>query len=417
MFNSTAVNQNTTVLPSKRDELWIAAISINFSLIILSIWLACTVGLYGTKSGKFQKKKNPDFNGGLILKLLLFTAVAVMPRLLATTVVCWIVFYTGEDADHLCEIAMDITTGTYYTASVPAYIFLWMRQRSLYKQPSISRLYTNKIKFLNWGSLIFISSAIGIVVYFVEPVAYKASPRGCVLRENENQNLIPFYILSGVLVTGQLSLLLLFIYPLYLHRNLQFSDSVVAKTTSTIKQSHFVIAERDTSFYTDEPSVDKLSPAINRLCPENLSSSAPSQRFLIGLSSQNNNDKQLNPPSYKAPSSTALKRRKSKIPASTSKRLKQVMKRSVVSALICCLSDLTALAFVSFVISRKEPRSFTNAIVDISLIVNIISLICSFDTYKKIFKSPCSSSMKLSKTSTTSKLSNNEESKSKNSIY
>ena len=220
-----------------------------------------TIAIYGIRSGKFQRERKSDFSGGMILKLLLLTALAVVPRLVSTLIVTWVGFESGSEGDYICEVAMDVSIGAYYFALLPAYLFLWMRQRTLYQQPSISRLYTITIKSISWGALIFLlSSGIGIVVVFVLPLAYQASPRGCILREEEEENVTVFYILCVVLVTGQLTLLSLFIYPLHLHRNVQVSDPSVTTKNVRKRSSTALACDRETSFQTEEDSIDKISP-------------------------------------------------------------------------------------------------------------------------------------------------------------
>ena len=391
LSNYTESERNSTdltdALPPMQFVLWVATLAINLSLICASIWLAISIGAYGFKSRKFGRQRKADFSGGFILKLLFLSALSVMPRLVLTLLVAVVGFEIGSAGDYTCEVAEDVSIGAYYFALAPIYLFLWFRQRSLYLQPSIEQLYTVAIKCINWGCLIFLTiSGIGIVIIFVLPLAYQASPRGCILREEEEENVLAFYVLIVLQIFGQLILLSLFIHPLHVHRNVQVSDPVAAINKKE-KLSSTVPSDRDLSVQTKKESEDKLSANIHY--SNNSSSFLPKRysfavRFLEAITNFRQNHFRHQPESQD--------KKQKKYSHNTGKRIMQVMKRSVVSALVCILSDLFAFGLVGFVLPKEAPKSFTNTVFDISLIVNIFSLIFSFDTYKKIFKSSCASS-------------------------
>ena len=416
-FNTTDSSYNVTNLTDAllpQFELWVATLAINLSLICVCIWLAITIGAYGFKSGKFRRQRKADFSGGLILKLLFLSALTIIPRLVSTLVVALVGFETGSKNDYICEVAEDVSIGAYYVALLPAYLFLWFRQRSLYLQPSIERLYTVTIKCFSWGCLIFlITAGIGIIIIFVLPLAYQASPRGCILREEEEENVLAFYVFSIFLIVGQFTLLSLFIYPLHVHRNVKVSNPV-SMTIKAEKRFSSEPSDRDFSVQTEEESEDKVSVNI-RNSNDSSSFSPKRQSFAVRVGQTITNFQQNH---LQQQFKTQVRKQK-KNSHSTGKRIKRVMKRSIVSALVCILSDLTALGLVGFVIDEKTAKSFTNTVFDISLIVNITSLICSFDTYKKIFNAPCASSSvskRLLATSTGGQSANNtEDSKARNS--
>ena len=379
------LRNETDDLPPFQPVLWNVTFGLNVVSLVMTFWLVYTIGIYGVKSGKFQRKRKSDYSGGMILKILFAISICALPRFASTLVLTWIGFNPGSEGDYICETVMDITIGTYYLALLPVYIFLWMRQRSLFQQPSINRLYSTTVKGISWGSLLFlIVAGVGIVVVFVVPKAYLASPRGCILTEEEAENVTVFYILLVVLLTGQITLLALFIYPLHLHRNVQVTLPT-SSNKNVINRSTVISNDWETSYQTEEDSVDKLSSS--QLKPKSMSSTFA--RFSIA---RVNRVKSMQ---TKKARSVGNKKNTS---VNTSQRLKRVMVRSVVSALICIISDLAASGVVGFIISEDAPKNFTNTIYDISLMVNIISVICSFESYAKIFKAPFTSSSAPRKT-------------------
>ena len=398
-YNTT--NQVDSTPSNWQSTLWVASLSINILLTILAIWLAATISIYGQKSGKFQRKRKSDYSGGTILKLALLASLVVIPRLATTNIILWVGFDVGKVEDYNCEIAVDVSIVVYYIALYPAYIFLWMRQRSLFQQPSLQRLYNVFVKIISWGCLFFlIGAGSGVLLIFILPLSYRSSPDGCILRDEEEDNVVAFYAVSVVLVVGQLTLLGLFIYPLHRHRHVQVVASSTRKKTSISRISSFKTTRR-----SNRKSEKQVSPCYKLPCPQ------------LSASPEINKDKKAH---VKLENESVIRSKTTKLAAKrkssvkTTARLLGVMRRSVVCAVVCIASDLASSAIVGFMLPKETAKSFTNTVYDINLMVNVLSLIFSFDTYNKIFQAPCLSTLKprsLQRTTSMTNSSNNDESK------
>ena len=75
---------------------------------------------------------------------------------------------------------------------------------------------------------------------------------------------------------------------------------------------------------------------------------------------------------------------KSKSARKTSEKIKKAVKSATISLVVCILSDLLALVLVAVILPPVTPRSITSTVYDFSLVVNIFSILMSFEGFKKV---------------------------------
>jgi len=81
---------------------------------------------------------------------------------------------------------------------------------------------------------------------------------------------------------------------------------------------------------------------------------------------------------------------RSQATTNTAGRIVRMMKRSAVFAGVCMISDLLAMITLAFVVPEKTTRHVSSTVYDISMLVNLLSIFMSFETWLTILKSPLS---------------------------
>ena len=356
---------NATESPqtSFQPKLWLASLVINFTLLSVSAWMVINIGTYGIRSGKFRRNKKKTLSEHFMLKILFVTSILIFPRILTTQALLWIGYERGTNEDRQCEDVIDLTVLFYYIALFPVAIFLWLRQRSLYLQPSLIWLYTKPIQILSWGCISFlILSGLGICFLLMIPTDFQSSWNGCRGKTGVDRHSIVRYILTAVLVSGEVALLCLFIYPLHRHKK---PELIIKKPICQDTPSNFPSTISTTCSNT-EASTDLIVHTRNDLPRK-------------AISTATKNVKQLNraPPKRNCKNNTRS--------VKTSKRIHRVMIRSVVAASVCIASDILSLTLVTFFLPSETIRSFRNSFHDINIIINFFAIALSFEAYKNLF--------------------------------
>ena len=357
---------NTYSKMSLQHLLWLISLLISIVLFIVALWLAATIGFYGFKTGKFYSKKQSSRSECTMLRIMFSGAIFVLPRLATTNILVWFGWESSLSQDQGCEIVIDISVVVYFLCLMHVGLFLWFRQRYLYLQPSLQRLYSMFIKVLSWGciGLIFLSG-IGFVLYLTIPRTFQASSNGCLPIKEDKQ--LVYYLLASVLVLAEFVLIFLFIYPLYRHRRVHGTSSFNNAESNNSSQS--------------EISVSKSTPiSTASKCNRHIMKSkhnTPSSPVLHHINKSQ-------PKTISKPSQTIVRTKKLRS-TKTGQKILRVIQRSVISACVCVISDILAFAVVALFLPKGTLRSFRNIFYDINIIVNVLSLAFSFENYKKIF--------------------------------
>ena len=147
----------------------------------------------------------------------------IFPRLALTLCLAFVGYKASSEIDYVCEVVMDMSIAAYGIAFIPICIFLWLRQRILYSQHFLRELYSQLVRFFSWSLIICLLSGIVLTgVFYVLPIHYAGSKHGCVNTSSGTYN-EPSYAASAIQVFGQGLLLLLFLYPLWVHKKFQIT--------------------------------------------------------------------------------------------------------------------------------------------------------------------------------------------------
>ncbi|XP_077973410.1 uncharacterized protein LOC144428279 [Styela clava] len=351
----TLVTDSDNVEQRTDHTIYIVCQVINGCLMVVTLWILLCLVMYGVRTKKWAKKsKRSDMNGGMVYIASVIAVTASIPRYIADQIIFSAVYING--ALRWCEVLLDIGNVTYFMALYPIYLFLWFRQKALYGHPAMKRLAGKCVTVFGWVTLVVLSlAAIGVVLMSVIPSDYTASPDGCVvnlLHSNASYSSdapyrLRYYFLVVLLIVAQLSLLSLFIYPMIRSNAIQNS-----RRLSQCSTKPYVIDNQDDS---------------DRLPARRIS------RFRSYMSTIRDASRKISTSSLGKKPNTVQK----------------TIRRSVACALISMVSDVLAMAVVSFVIPQTVPRSLKNTVYDISTLVSVLSILATFSNYRNILTVFC----------------------------
>ena len=365
------ITKNETTTYSQitlQDMLWLSSILINILLSIVGLWLVATIGFYGFRTGKFYSKKKSSRSECLLMRIMFSGAIFILPRLVTSNILVWFGWGSSLSQDQGCEILIDISIVAYFLSLLHVGLFLWFKQRYLYLQPSLQRLYSVFIKALSWGSIaLILLTGIGFVLYLTIPQTSQASSNGCVTIYEEER--LVYYLLASMLVLAEFLFIFLFIYPLYRHRRSHWITFFIKPESQNSLQSAISVSE---SIAMSTDSFSEFNRDIIKLKHDHRYSPVLHRKDKLRRKTTSNIPK-------------TNEREKKSRSAKTGKKILGLMRRSIVSVCVCMISDVFAFAVVSLVLPKDTVLSFVNVFYDINLIVNVLSLVFSFQNYKKIF--------------------------------
>lgn len=220
---------NATSLPSKLTtnsnglmkieasavETWLTACQIiEGILLIIAIWVLLCMIAYGTKTKKWERKKGaPLLNGRNLYIFCVISIASIIVRFSWGQVVIQVP-RRENSTNTLCEVIIDIT-GISYTMSLgTVYVFLWLRQRSIYTNPKIRKLTGKFANYLSWISMILLCIVATVLTCVITaPQFYKSGPHGCMIKDGVSYE-VYYALVSASLFLFQFALLGLFIYPI-----------------------------------------------------------------------------------------------------------------------------------------------------------------------------------------------------------
>ena len=323
------------------------------------MWLTASSILYVWRS---CKKKNINKSQKQFLQMAILASALTLPRLFLTHLLFWI-GYNDNEENQTCEILLDISEVAFVMVYVTVYLFLWWRQRYIYRQPSIASINTKTIKILSWACLTcFILGSTAVIFLFLKDARHQSTSIGCYVRtnvtvESKKSSFIAYVFSSVGIVIAQISVFTLILYPLIRHYNLQIEQTNI-ETSSSASSVAFT---KSFSSYSEH------------------NITLPSTNYPAIFQTTNGNI--INTSKEKV---TKNSRHKSS-QTSSMQRLHRVIKRNVACALGCIIADLSVLTVVGIIIGDTQPRYFTKTIFDISMVLRILFFLISFDNYKGIF--------------------------------
>lgn len=321
--------------------------AVELLLLASTIWIFICTLVYGYKTRKWHKKSGSiSLDRGIIFTSCVMAVGLSLPRLIFTTVM---LFIPRHELQH-CEQLMDTSNALHFCSVYPTYFFLWLRQNAIYSHPAAKRLIGKGKCWIpiNWGVLFILSiSSIALTCIFIVPTSYATSANGCVLAKaksgKDNDSNALYYALAGFSALCQVVFLGLFVYPMIKCR--------ITRRESLKKR---IVRE-------DDDKADKISIS-SKLGSKWISEN---QKFLQQSS------------------------RRTSLQNTAPDLLSRTIRRSVISTSVAIISDVIAMALVSFVIPTDIPRTLTDSVYDVSIVVNILSILATFGGNRQMLTVLC----------------------------
>lgn len=219
--NFTCVDGNLT----QRDRRWRAYAQVSQVLnIFLLVW---TISLLACVIRRGFNLKSRDLSP-VRRKLYIAFAVTIsctIPRLIVD-ITCYGIRNIVPTLD-ICEVIFDLSTGCGALSTAAIYLFLWLRQRITYHNVTIQKLTPKWIYVLSWTTLaVFVSTTVFLICSFLIPLSYELDACFCLsIEESETSPQFKWlvtnkkYIVGGLIALIQITMLLLFTYPMIHTRN------------------------------------------------------------------------------------------------------------------------------------------------------------------------------------------------------
>ena len=215
-------SKNTTEKTQSLDIVWKLCLPTTIMLIMAEFWMTVSFMVFRFNSLRMKnKKQRTNSSSTTITFSIILLLLSIFPRLILTLSLAFVGYNASSEIDYFCEVVMDVSIAAYGIAFIPIYIFLWLRQRILYSQPFLRELYTKFVKCFSWGFIIsFLIGDIVTVAFYILPLSFVRSKYGCESTFNGTYK-DPNYAAFAIQAFGQSLLILLLLYPLWMHKKFQ----------------------------------------------------------------------------------------------------------------------------------------------------------------------------------------------------
>ena len=343
MENQTLNRDNRNVYVRWQQLDWIIPEVINALLILFTVWIFVSLIFFGLKTKKWKKVMHNNFeklSGGSVLTAAVVCAVVTLIRLIISQFVINVGY--SDAKDKLCEAMTDTGIVMYCTTVFSVYVFLWLRQSIFYTNSMLNTEYSKMLRFFSGLSILFIFlGGFTVVLINTIPVNYPSSIEGCSYKAVDSTfDAILVAVCVIVLLTGQVTLVALFVYPLRKRGDSEcFSCANVECCDAPTKSDYQSKSQSDIPTATDQLE-------------------------------ENSNEK--------------ARQNKHKM------KINCIMRRSVIFAIIAIVTDVSFLGVSTYALPHLNHRRIPTIMYDVSAFLNLIFVVSSFICWKKILTSPIS---------------------------
>ena len=307
---------------------------------------------YGLTSGKWRGQSTSQvdkLNAGVVYTFLIVCAVMCIGRYISNQIYMNVGFDYNNDT--LCEAAGDAAFAFYVLVIASVFLFLWFRQKAFYTNNMLAFKTTKFTRALSYSSSFLITvSALPYVFYTTARNAFETGPTGCAHKIDSNLKEYFWIYAAFLIVLSQLLLLCLFIYPV-LQIGRDSKPSIIQKRSSSIN-----------SFATTPFDKKKNITSCSELSKNDSRSSASLHRVSSSV---------VRPPGDK---------------------IKLIIRKTLFFAVASTLLDVIVSIMSYFVFPNKSNRRYPNMLVDMAVFCNLLFLVLSFSTYKRMLTSCITSS-------------------------
>ena len=263
MGNSSLVE---TVSAPYSDLYWIISEVVLIFVTAVTVYLLICLAKYGFKTGCKPGSEVRGKKGKILFQTCLVSVAMAVGRLLSDQAVAVI----GWQTDIGCRVTVSVSIVFYSFSLYPVYIFLWLRQSIFYASPVLSNVLNPVVTLFSWMILVcmIIGGAVITVLFNLPEITgwtYAASETGCRdISDDDGFELIPT-ILVCFIITIQIGLLFLFVYPLISKKTQKYREAGKGNASSRINSvGSDINGENSSNMFSNEqedPSNQRISGA------------------------------------------------------------------------------------------------------------------------------------------------------------
>ncbi|CAK8695768.1 unnamed protein product [Clavelina lepadiformis] len=373
LINNSLSEATTSVVPGiKWKKLdWMIPFIINNVLMIISVWINASLIHYGIRTNKWKvmnRSHDMILGSGAIYTSVVFCSVTATCRLIATQISFHVGLGIGRDAE--CEMIFDALRFFSCLTLLSVFVFLWLRQRAFYVNKMMNARYNPILKLLSATSILLIFGS-GSSFFLIQTIAHDhpSSIDGCVYRPQVGGSLLEEWLVPAVLTAfGHSMLLFLFIYPLknYLGKFCCNTFTLCSSYSDYERQqrnSSSTTGSKDTELSGEQNNTD--SPEVSSEM-KNVSKTSSDQPTL--------NRNRLCP----------------NVNVNTNHMVGRIMTKTIIFAIISILTSILLPIITINLLPSNGNRRISNLLYDFDAVGNLLLVICSFESYKKMLTSPIS---------------------------
>ncbi|XP_078483414.1 uncharacterized protein LOC144743464 [Ciona intestinalis] len=349
-YDVTTMNVSDDVIVPKTEQIqFIVPLTIDAIIVSCTLWLVVRLIYHGVRTNRFRQRHQADVNGGILYSFVLLSAVMLLGRCCCSILGISLPPYKpvyDMQCDRLFRSDNAIQVATFGSI----FSSLWLRQRALYANPLMEQSQSKLVLTLSRFSVLLIPvAAVSFTIYFLvsDSTGFRSSYSGCIYVGSSDAVVAA----SIVIISLQLALLVLFIIPLRRHLNIcgKFSSFRKVIMPCVNKQESDTSSSSQAGHVTDS-SGEIVPPEATIQIETNPSKNLPTNFKII-----------------------------------------RMLKRLTIVTAVCVATDVLATILVAIIIGNHESfLNFGFVIYDLSLLINVISVIVSFNDYKTILF-PCAS--------------------------
>ncbi|XP_078482538.1 uncharacterized protein LOC144743199 [Ciona intestinalis] len=343
-YDVTTMNVSDDVIVPKMKQIqFIVPLTIEAIIASCTLWLVVRLIYHGVRTNRFRQRHQADVNGGILYSFVLLSAVMLLGRCCCSILGILLPPYKPV-YDVQCDRLFRSDNAIQVATVGSVFSSLWLRQRALYANPLMEKSQSKLV--LAFSRFIVLPIPVGGISFTIlflvsDSTGFRSSYSGCIYVGSN----APVVLASIVIISLQLALLVLFIIPL---------------------RRHWKVCEYFFSFRK------VIMPCVNK---QESDTSSSSQAGHVTDSSGE----------IVLPEATIPNKAKPAINLPINLKVLRLLKRLTIVTAVCVATDVLATILVALIIGNHESfLNFGLVIYDVNLLINVISVIVSFNDYRKI---------------------------------